>query len=168
MGIIVKKKYHNDQQANIVDQLNIANKRIEELTQLANKQKQTISYLHKQNKEQNERWEIAVKRIEEVVFKNSELVQLVEEKQQIINCLQKQIKEQDNRLEEQDKLIAKTKGQITHLERRLSKNSQNSDKPPSSDVFRKPKSLRPKGGKKGAPVGHKSHNLMLSKTPEGL
>jgi len=59
----------------------------------------------------------------------------------------------------------KLKERVAELEARLNMNSNNSHKPPSSDGFRKPKSLRPRGGKIGGPIGHKGHTLKFSETP---
>lgn len=49
---------------------------------------------------------------------------------------------------------------IAELEARLNLNSQNSSKPPSTDIWKKPKTQRQKTGKKpGAQKGHKGHEL---------
>ena len=55
--------------------------------------------------------------------------------------------------------IEKLEIEVEELKRRLDKNSKNSDKPPSSDIFRKPKSLRAKGGKIGAPFGEQDFSF---------
>ena len=58
---------------------------------------------------------------------------------------------------------------IKSLEERLSKNSQNSHKPPSSDQTKQKKtqSLRTKSDKKpGGQLGHKGHNLAMSDKPD--
>ena len=56
---------------------------------------------------------------------------------------------------------------IAELERQLGQNSNNSSKPPSSDGFKKkPKSLRPTGGKTGGQPGHKGHKLMMTDKPD--
>ena len=60
---------------------------------------------------------------------------------------------------------------IKELEDRLSKNSSNSSKPPSTDQKTKPspKSLRKKSGKKpGGQLGHKGKTLLVSKTPDAI
>ena len=59
------------------------------------------------------------------------------------------------------------KARIAELERQLGQNSNNSSKPPSSDGFKKkPKSLRPTGGKTGGQPGHKGHKLMMTDKPD--
>ena len=60
-------------------------------------------------------------------------------------------------------------GSIRDLEARLSKNSQNSSKPPSSDGYRKPapKSQRGKSGKKpGGQPGHQGQTLKQVEKPD--
>lgn len=58
---------------------------------------------------------------------------------------------------------------IKELEERLNKNSRNSNKPPSSDEFIKPKSQRKKSGKKsGGQKGHKGHTLKMTDTPDDI
>ena len=60
---------------------------------------------------------------------------------------------------------------IKELEDRLSKNSSNSSKPPSTDQKpkRSPKSLRKKSGKKpGGQPGHKGETLLISKIPDEI
>lgn len=56
---------------------------------------------------------------------------------------------------------------IAELEVRLNQNSKNSSKPPSSDGFKKPGSLRTSSGKKpGGQKGHKGSGFTLLRTPE--
>jgi transposase len=58
---------------------------------------------------------------------------------------------------------------IKELESRLNKSSRNSNKPPSSDEFVKPKSQRKKTGKKsGGQKGHKGHTLKMTDTPDNI
>jgi len=66
---------------------------------------------------------------------------------------------------------SKLKRKIQVLEGRLSKNSRNSHKPPSSDGLNKPnpKSLRKKTGRKtGGQKGHKGHTLKMVKSPDHI
>jgi transposase len=63
--------------------------------------------------------------------------------------------------------IERLKARIAELERQLGQNSGNSSKPPSSDGFKKkPKSLRPTGGKTGGQPGHKGHKLTMVDNPD--
>jgi transposase len=64
--------------------------------------------------------------------------------------------------------IEKLEVRVSELERQLGSNSRNSSKPPSSDGLRKPKSLRPSGGKKGAPRGHDGHTFTLTPDPDEI
>lgn len=58
---------------------------------------------------------------------------------------------------------------IAALEKRVNKNSQNSDKPPSSDKFDKAKSSKKKSERKsGAQEGHAGRTLKYSKTPDKI
>ncbi len=73
-----------------------------------------------------------------------------------------------NQLRASKKEISKLKRKIQVLEGRLSKNSRNSHKPPSSDGLKKPKpkSLRKKTGRKtGGQQGHKGHTLTMGTRP---
>jgi transposase len=61
------------------------------------------------------------------------------------------------------------KVEIKELKARLDKNSRNSNKPPSTDEFIKPKSQRKKSGKKtGGQKGHKGHTIKMSQTPDEI
>jgi len=61
------------------------------------------------------------------------------------------------------------KAEIKELKARLNKDSQNSNKPPSSDEFTKPKSQRKKSGKKsGGQKGHPGHTLKMSDNPDEI
>ena len=56
---------------------------------------------------------------------------------------------------------------VQQLENQINTNSRNSGKPPSSDGFAKPKSLRKKSGKKsGAQKGHPGHTLVMTDHPD--
>ena len=56
---------------------------------------------------------------------------------------------------------------IADLEARLNINSQNSSKPPSTDIWKKPQHTRQKTGKKpGAQPRHKGHGLKIQREPD--
>lgn len=71
---------------------------------------------------------------------------------------------------EQGKLISEQAAKISELERRvksledqLNKNSRNSNKPPSTDKFNRPKSSRkPSGNQVGGQKGHSGHTLEMA------
>ena len=70
-------------------------------------------------------------------------------------------------IEEQSAQIKEQSAKIVELESRLNQNSRNSSKPPSSDVFTKPQSLRkPSGKKRGGQPGHKGSGFKLSHPPD--
>jgi transposase len=61
----------------------------------------------------------------------------------------------------------KLERRVEQLEQQLAKNSRNSSKPPSSDMFRVPKSLRSNTGKpKGGQPGHDGRSLKQVENPE--
>ena len=62
--------------------------------------------------------------------------------------------------------IEQLENEVKELKRQLNSNSKNSSKPPSSDGYRKLKSLRQTNGKLGAPPGHKGNNLHFIDTPD--
>jgi len=68
----------------------------------------------------------------------------------------------------QEQIIALV-AKVAELEARLNQNSQNSSKPPSSDVFVKPKSLRkPSGKKPGGQEGHDGNSLKINREPDRI
>lgn len=74
-----------------------------------------------------------------------------------------------NELHLSRKTVAKLEKRLQALEDRLSKNSRNSHKPPSSDGYNKPepKSLREKTGlKPGGQRGHKGRTLKMVNSPD--
>ena len=71
-------------------------------------------------------------------------------------------------VESQNAEISSLKELIENLKAQLSKNSQNSSKPPSSDGFRRPapKSLRTRSGKaSGGQTGHTGSTLAFNENP---
>lgn len=86
-----------------------------------------------------------------------------------IETLKQQIKEQAETIEELNKIINNLKQTIKELTEKLSKNSRNSSKPPSSDGLNKPspKSLRkPSGKKPGGQKGHSGTTLDIMADPD--
>lgn len=73
-------------------------------------------------------------------------------------------------IDQQDRHIERLERRIVELEAQLSKNSQNSSKPPSSDGYAKPprtSSLRVKSGRKpGGQEGHPPHLLKQVERPD--
>lgn len=63
--------------------------------------------------------------------------------------------------------VEKLTDQLETLRDRIKKTSETSDKPPSSNIFKKPVSTRVKSGKKpGGQLGHKGHTLRSFPDPE--
>ena len=63
--------------------------------------------------------------------------------------------------------IALLSARVKELEDRLGKNSKNSSKPPSTDGFRKPVTLRPKSARKpGGQHGHQGCTLQFTNQPD--
>jgi transposase len=64
-------------------------------------------------------------------------------------------------------IIEQQSEKIAELEARLKQNSKNSSKPPSSDAFIKPQSLRkPSGKKAGGQKGHEGKGFKLTQSPD--
>lgn len=65
--------------------------------------------------------------------------------------------------------VESLQSEVKELKARLAQNSKNSNKPPSSDEFFKPKSTRKKSGKKtGGQKGHPGHTLKMSNNPDRI
>ena len=65
--------------------------------------------------------------------------------------------------------VESLQAEVNELKARLGQNSKNSNKPPSSDEFFKPKSTRKKSGKKsGGQKGHPGHTLKMSDNPDRI
>ena len=70
-------------------------------------------------------------------------------------------------IEKMDARITQLEVRITELESQIQQNSRNSSRPPSTDVFIKPKSQRKKGERPvGGQKGHKGHTLELVDNPD--
>jgi transposase len=66
-------------------------------------------------------------------------------------------------------LLLALEARVADLERRLNKNSKNSDKPPSSDGLRKPSRKRSKSKRKaGGQKGHSGRTLRFSDNPDKI
>lgn len=88
-----------------------------------------------------------------------------------IKELEAQVAELLSIIKSQSEEIMYLRGRVLELEARLSQNSSNSSKPPSSDLY-KPKqtvSLREKGGNKpGSQPGHRGDTLRFSDCPDSV
>ena len=75
-----------------------------------------------------------------------------------------------NKVNELAEIVEKQQKEIDHLKSIISKDSHNSNKPPSSDnpYKKKTKSLRKKGGKVGGQKGHKGTNLKWKVNPDKI
>jgi len=83
--------------------------------------------------------------------------------------LAKIISKQSKVINGQGEDIADLKKRLKALEDRLSQNSSNSSKPPSTDWFKKKINLRKKTGKSpGGQYGHRGHNLKMVETPDSI
>ena len=86
------------------------------------------------------------------------------------------IEKQNRIIEEQSRIIvelrtenAQLKARIAELEARLNQNSRNSNRPPSTDVFRRPMSQRNKGERPpGGQKGHKGKTLEWVEVPDRI
>jgi len=65
--------------------------------------------------------------------------------------------------------ITEMEERLEKLENQNKKTSKNSNKPPSTDGFKKTQSLRkPSGAKPGGQAGHKGSTLLISENPEEI
>lgn len=84
-----------------------------------------------------------------------------------------QLKEANKRLEEENQALRLRISELETLLKealdKLNKDSHNSSKPPSSDMFRKPQSLRTSSGKKpGGQMGHPGTTLRMKEIPDDI
>ena len=90
---------------------------------------------------------------------------------QQVNSLTSTVDSLNATINAQTQLIAQLNQTIQELKEQLNKNSTNSSKPPSSDVFKKPapKSLRkPSGKKAGGQNGHQGTHLAVITAPDKI
>jgi transposase len=101
------------------------------------------------------------------------VVELVDKLFDVIEKLSEQVQEQaiviqiqQQQIQTQQHQIQELQSRVKTLEERLNKNSRNSHKPPSTDVFVKPKSQRKKGEKpNGGQKGHQGYTLEMVENP---
>jgi len=87
----------------------------------------------------------------------------------LVNSLLATIAELKGQIEKQSAGISELKERVKSLEDQQSKNSRNSSKPPSTDNFIKPKSLRRRSGRSpGGQKGHPGHTLKMVENPEHI
>jgi len=95
----------------------------------------------------------------------NELMKL--EKEEIIAILFAITEQQAKVIRQQANMIEQLTAEVAELKARSKQNSKNSSKPPSSDGFNKPKSLRtPSGKKAGGQAGHNGSGLELANEPD--
>jgi transposase len=101
----------------------------------------------------------------EVILLRQENVQLREENAQLREENAK-LRHENAELKAQNSALLQ---EIADLKARLTTNSNNSHKPPSSDGYaKKPAFPRPKGGKRGGQFGHKGNTLQQVATPDEI
>jgi len=86
-----------------------------------------------------------------------------------IDSLKQTIAEQQQTITALQTEIVQLKARLAELEARLNQNSTNSNRPPSSDGFRRPQTPRKKGGKPpGGQPGHPGHTLEQVADPDEI
>ena len=84
----------------------------------------------------------------------------------LVQGLSTQISELSQTVEKQNKTISDLDARLKKLEKQSNQTSQNSSLPPSTDGFKKTKSLRqPSNKKTGGQVGHKGSTLKMVENP---
>ena len=85
----------------------------------------------------------------------------------LVQGLSTQISDLSQTIEKQNKIISDLDARLKKLEKQSNKTSQNSSLPPSTDGFKKTKSLRqPSNKKTGGQVGHQGSTLKMVKDPD--
>jgi transposase len=98
-----------------------------------------------------------------------ELKGTIDSLNRLISEMKQSAEESGETIRRMQQTIDSLNEKISQMEEKLGRNSKNSSKPPSSDGYSKPpvpKSLRSKGGKKGAQAGHKGSTLMMTRKPD--
>lgn len=99
----------------------------------------------------------------------SECHKLLKEQQETIEAHAATIETHAATIAEMIALVTKMTARLDKLEEQAKKNSNNSNKPPSSDGLTKaPAFSRKRGGRRGGKVGHKGKTLELTETPDIL
>ena len=80
--------------------------------------------------------------------------------------LQAQVTAQKKQLESQREQIASLQAEVKELRARLSSDSKNSHKPPSSDGYRKRAVIPKRKKKRGGQSGHKGSTLQMVSSPD--
>ncbi|MCP3664888.1 MAG: IS66 family transposase, partial [Gammaproteobacteria bacterium] len=115
--------------------------------------KRTLSFMTKSMEAMN-------KTIEAMAASSEQQHQMITQLNHTID----QLNQSNEQLNQRNEQLIQT---IAELNEKLGKNSKNSSKPPSSDSFNKPKSLRKSSGKKpGGQKGHKGAGLTLVSAPD--
>jgi len=97
------------------------------------------------------------------------VIDLIERKESIIEAQTLLIEKQSRIISELTAKIEQLEARIAELEARLNQNSRNSSRPPSTDVFIKPKSQRKKGERSvGGQKGHTGHTLEMVENPDEI
>jgi transposase len=97
------------------------------------------------------------------------VITLIQRQESIIEAQAKLIEKQSRIITELTTKIENLEARIAELEARLNQNSRNSSRPPSTDVFIKPKSQRKKGEHPvGGQKGHTGHTLEMVENPDEI
>jgi len=95
------------------------------------------------------------------------VIDLIERQESIIAAQASLIEKQSQIISELTIKIEQLETRIAELESQINQNSRNSSRPPSTDVFIKPKSQRKKGERPvGGQKGHPGHTLEMVDNPE--
>lgn len=95
------------------------------------------------------------------------VIDLIERIESIIAAQATLIEKQSQVITELTIKIEQLETRISELESQINQNSRNSSRPPSTDVFIKPKSQRKKGEHPvGGQKGHPGHTLEMVDNPE--